>query len=439
MQECNAPTLGAQLWPGGTTAPVYYVADPATPGGYKLVVASIASQNYGSVPAVANNGVIGTASATGSNAMSIAWGDGTQKLLNFGTKAAGVFAPRFKFMDTGRLSIGFNTEPAAPTVANLELYTGGQTSGIHIQQTNGDVDAINIGRSNTGVTASLKIDDFGRLAIGTNAYVPGTFATGGSITSNGGFSSTGSLSGYGMLDRTDWASSKNWLAYANANAFRVWNGTNGDRLIVGLDGVTTVYATSGATQGALNVSQYRGPGPDSTWNRSQILIDSQGSSASSNLAFRANNTSAQLNCVESTGVRLNVVNGDNTASAAISASAFTVTSSRRYKVDIETAAIDAVDVVASLRPVTFHNKVTGDAHDCALEDCGGTTERPCPLGMSKALRFGLIAEEVAEVFQYGALYDLEGEAESLDYGSLTALAIAAIKDLAARIAVLEAA
>jgi len=79
----------------------------------------------------------------------------------------------------------------------------------------------------------------------------------------------------------------------------------------------------------------------------------------------------------------------------------TINSSRRYKEDIEDMAA-ASDGLLSLRPVTFHYKK-------AFED----GDRP--------IQYGLIAEEVAEVFPDLVVHNEDGEPETVRYHLLATL------------------
>ena len=91
-------------------------------------------------------------------------------------------------------------------------------------------------------------------------------------------------------------------------------------------------------------------------------------------------------------------------------------SSVRYKEDIRD--IDYPDLstkIDSLRPVTYRNKES----DSATSD------------------YGFIAEEVQEVFPEVIGYNEDGEIEGIDYGRVSVLAIAEIKNLKNRINTLE--
>ena len=79
----------------------------------------------------------------------------------------------------------------------------------------------------------------------------------------------------------------------------------------------------------------------------------------------------------------------------------TVSSSRRYKEDIADMG-DASARLQSLRPVTFRYKKSYDNGE-------------------KPIQFGLIAEEVAETFPELAVFNAEGQPETVKYQDLTPL------------------
>ena len=103
----------------------------------------------------------------------------------------------------------------------------------------------------------------------------------------------------------------------------------------------------------------------------------------------------------------------------------TISSSRRYKQDIQAMA-DASERLQKLRPVKFHYK-----------QADATGERP--------IQYGLIAEEVAEVFPELVVRDERGQPETVAYHLLPVLLLneiqrahAVIDAQAGRIAALEA-
>jgi hypothetical protein len=83
----------------------------------------------------------------------------------------------------------------------------------------------------------------------------------------------------------------------------------------------------------------------------------------------------------------------------------TVSSSARYKKDIESMGT-ASDVLYSLRPVTFHYRANREG---------------------SRLQYGLIAEEVAEVFPELVVYDSDGKPETVSYHLLSTLLLNELK------------
>ncbi len=95
----------------------------------------------------------------------------------------------------------------------------------------------------------------------------------------------------------------------------------------------------------------------------------------------------------------------------------TVSSSRRTKEDVRNMA-EASDRLLALRPVSFRYK-EGFA------------------GGGKPIQFGLIAEEVAEVFPELVVYDAEGERETVKYHLLSSLLLNELQKQQAELATLR--
>ena len=86
----------------------------------------------------------------------------------------------------------------------------------------------------------------------------------------------------------------------------------------------------------------------------------------------------------------------------------TFVSSRRYKEDIQSMGAMS-DMLAKLRPVTFRYR------------------KSCADG-SKPIAYGLIAEEVAEVFPYLAVFNAEGQPETVKYHLLPTFLLAGYQE-----------
>lgn len=105
------------------------------------------------------------------------------------------------------------------------------------------------------------------------------------------------------------------------------------------------------------------------------------------------------------------------ASGTITALGFKATSSQRYKIDIQDI-LGATELIKQLRGVTFK---------WTLE----------PLATTLPIDVGLIAEEVNAVIPAIVGKDAENIPNSVDYSKLVAVLINAVKELEARIALLE--
>lgn len=101
---------------------------------------------------------------------------------------------------------------------------------------------------------------------------------------------------------------------------------------------------------------------------------------------------------------------------------FQSTSSRRHKYDIVDADLDPT--VAQQLRVTTHRRYDDPEYDEADPGAG-------------RLYLSLIAEEVAELSPWLATYDAEGEPNAIDWQAVALYTLATVKDLAARIEILE--
>jgi hypothetical protein len=103
-------------------------------------------------------------------------------------------------------------------------------------------------------------------------------------------------------------------------------------------------------------------------------------------------------------------------------------SSRRFKEDIEDMG-DSSNALMQLRPVTYHYK----------RDVGGLTSE-----VPRTLEYGLIAEEVAEVYPDAVATMPNGDAQTVQYNKINAMLLnevqrqhRRVEELMARVAVLE--
>lgn len=146
-----------------------------------------------------------------------------------------------------------------------------------------------------------------------------------------------------------------------------------------------------------------------------------------------------------------VWNISGAAHAEIKASAFTVVSTEREKMDIE--VLDdtrLLDVVREVRAHTFRYKmrpqtavagepgerVTRD-HDCAIDDCTGTADGPCLAVANDTHRIGLIAEDVHRVAPEITNLDETHLPDSVAVDQVAAAAFGAVGALLRKVEALE--
>jgi hypothetical protein len=168
------------------------------------------------------------------------------------------------------------------------------------------------------------------------------------------------------------------------------------------------------TTGSNNISIGAGSGGTLTTGSGNIYID-----ASAALAAEATTTrigTSQNRCFIA-GIR-GITTGVANAIAVLidgNGQLGTVSSSAQYKHDIEDMGSSS-DAVMQLRPVTFVYNA----------DESGTTQ------------YGLIAEEVDQVFPAIVAHDANGQPETVQYHVLPVLVLNELQKLAARVAALEA-
>lgn len=155
---------------------------------------------------------------------------------------------------------------------------------------------------------------------------------------------------------------------------------------------------------------------------------------------------------------IDILNLSGAAHAEIKASAFTVVSTEREKIDV--AVLDdarLLDLVREVRAHTFKYKmrpqtsladpkgrrrgttqprITRD-HDCALDDCAGTTDNPCMMMVNDTHRFGLIAEHVHKVAPELTNVDADHLPDSIAVDQVAAAAFGAVGALLRKVELLE--
>jgi hypothetical protein len=84
------------------------------------------------------------------------------------------------------------------------------------------------------------------------------------------------------------------------------------------------------------------------------------------------------------------------------------------------------------RPQNFR-EVDGEEvvvdHDCGIDGCLGTADSPCCLTANDTPEFGLIAEEVYEVFPEAVRLDADLQPDSIDVNQIAGLALGAVAEL----------
>jgi hypothetical protein len=159
-------------------------------------------------------------------------------------------------------------------------------------------------------------------------------------------------------------------------------------------------ALSANTTGTNNIAIGRLAGLQPTGSTSSIFIGNQGFAGdTATIKIGTQGTQATAFMAGISGVTV-----ANSAAVLIDTSTGqlgTVSSSRRYKADIQPMG-DASSSLMRLRPVTFHYKKPYD---------DGTN----------AIQYGLIAEEVAEVLPGLAVFNKDGQPETVKYHLLPGL------------------
>lgn len=196
--------------------------------------------------------------------------------------------------------------------------------------------------------------------------------------------------------------------------------TGSSNTMVGEEAGCNVAGGTGVTTGSFNILIGDSAADNYTSSESNnIIIGSLATVGESNKLRIGQATGAgtrQLNKAFICGIR-GITTDVNDAVAVLVDSANqlgTVSSSIRYKENVNDMGSSS-DVLMKLRPVTFNYK--NDE--------------------SKSTRFGLIAEEVKEVFPYLAVHNADGEVESVKYHELAAILLNEVQKLEKRVRELE--
>jgi uncharacterized Zn ribbon protein len=181
-----------------------------------------------------------------------------------------------------------------------------------------------------------------------------------------------------------------------------WAALNSNQPTSTSTGISNTALGSGAlynnTTGSNNTAIGRDAGNQLTTGSNNIVIGSIGVAAESN-TIRIGTSATQTRAFIA-GIRTITTGVNNAVTVVIDSNGQlgTVSSSRRYKEDI-TDMGDASDRLQKLRPVTFRYKKPYDNGE-------------------KPVQFGLIAEEVAETFPELAVFNNEGQPETVKYQDL---------------------
>jgi hypothetical protein len=319
----------------------------------------------------------------------VANGSASAPAINFASSpSTGIFSP-----STGRIALSQS--------GTLFLHDDA-VSNLGLGQ--GTLAAITTGTGNTAIGASAlsqQTSGYANTAIGSQALWKSTTATENVAIGSGA-----------MLNHV--TGNVNTAIGANALLSSASGGAN---VAVGYDALSNAtgdyntalgyWALATMAAGNNNIAIGNQAGANATSPSSSIFIGHQGASGDTNL-IRIGTPGTQTKTFIA-GVR-GITTGNNNAVAVLVDSAGqlgTVSSSRRYKEDIR-PMLDMTGALAKLKPVTFRYR------------------QPSADG-SKPLQYGLIAEDVAEVMPYLAVFNDKGQPETVKYHELPTFLLAAFQ------------
>ena len=240
--------------------------------------------------------------------------------------------------------------------------------------------------------------------------------------------------------------------------------------------------TNGASVLEISGPQDGSATSDHSWDKQQLIITGSGAAgtAQAGIALWVPNASIApvIRCYGGFSERVDFTNNSNTAFIPIHASAFNVTSSIRFKEDIELVGDDRLLAMVSSVPVSRYRMkeraknlrpterfadldrrwqesghpplelkrehVESRDHDCFIDTCNGTLENPCSAVLNDGYYLGLIAEEVAGTAEEIVMWGDDRRPEGLDVGQVATAAWGAagaltrlVRSLTARVADLE--
>jgi hypothetical protein len=366
-----------------------------------------------------------------------------------GTVSAGAYnGDGSGLSNLGASSLNFGTVPSA--------RLSGSYTGITSVGTLGSLNVSGQISAGSGSTNGINLQNGGGWFTQDTTWVrtmngKGVWSAGGWLGTDGGV--TIGFSG---------GTNGSYAVYANNSGY-----FNGDARVVG-----QVHASrnggssgSGATSNSYTDATIRAD-PANTWGASTASI-----------SFHSSGVAPQLRVGTSDAQIYNRA-ADGTSNNPFTASAFNVASTLRIKKNISewpakslSASVEsALDRIAKLRVVTFDRDEPGalkevpvgrrsDAyqrllhytirnglpeyelpdHDCSIHQCDGTADDPCARILNaRRSEYGLIAEEVHEVFPEAVNYDAEKKPYSINYSMIDAIMMAGIKELLERVTALEA-
>ncbi len=292
---------------------------------------------------------------------------------------------------------GYFTSPTASTTQSTALGTGSSNAGAQNTAVGFDALQVNSGSANTAVGAgALSSNSSGSNNVGIGPGALGFNAMGSANTSVGTQSLLNNLIGNdnAALGFSALWSNTTGINNAAMGANASFSNTSGSNNTAA--GNSALYEN---TYGSGNVAIGYQAGYQVSNGSYNIDIGSQGTSTDSNtirIGSSPDQTSAFITGIY--GVNISVgsqvlINSNGQLG--------TIQSSRRYKKDIHDMA-DASNGLMRLRPVTFRYKRTAE-------------------GAESPLQYGLIAEEVADVYPELVVYGPDGQMDSVQYHEFPAL------------------
>jgi hypothetical protein len=304
-----------------------------------------------------------------------------------------------------------------------------------------------------GTTAVFQANNAGCIVEGTRYFAFSTYGGGWfmqdttwirSFANKGVYINTGHFGGEGSIT-LGWGGTTHAThkVYVNGSGYFQSSMTVMTTLAVG--GLASVGSLTATGQIQTNKSGLGG-----VWSDASMICNPGGGTA--NLALHCGGVAPQLGAVNGAGNNVYCRDANfSVGSANLVALGHIADSTRRIKRNIASwparslgaGAPSAVELVGRLKPVSFEAinmelEMDGEPHDCAKHECGGTKKHPCSRTLNRRKpRLGLIAEDVNDVLPEAVFIDEDGLPAGIDIAMLATAAIAAIKELTARIEQLE--